>query len=160
MKEIDYESGTWLSDLLKDCPPGRKFYSPLFCREATYTGRTDKHIEIEVDGEGYFLEGDGAYYAGGECMLLPARGCRISDWGKFCYYIMKEGDYVVGSIKTFGETAETTFRIEREYGELMGRGSDGFGYNIVNAEGKRQLGIFRFAGREEIEKYESVKAKD
>lgn len=156
MERINYKSGTWLCGLLKNCPCGRRFYSPLFGREVTYTNRTDNHIEIEVDGEEYFLEGDGAYNAGGECMLLPAKGCHISDWGEFCYYIMKEGDYVVGAIKSLdGIAEETIFRIEREYGELLGRGSDGYGYNIVNAEGKRQLNIFRFAGREEIEKYES-----
>ena len=160
MRKIDYKSSTWLCDLLKNCPCGRKFYSPLFGKEVTFTNRADKHLEIAVDDDEYFLEGDGAYNQGGECMLLPAKGCHKSDWEEFCYYIMKEGDYVVGDIKVWGEPVETVFKIEREYGELMGRGSDGYSNNITNPEGKFQLNIFRFATQEEIEKYERAKAAD
>ena len=70
-----------LEEILKGCPEGTEFYSPLFVKvvfsnidlHSTYPIRTDK---TSFTSDGRYLE-DFA----GECMLFPSKDQR--DWSKF-----------------------------------------------------------------------------
>lgn len=78
-----------LVQILKDCPLGTKFYSPLFGEVllrrikqdvdgyviAAKTARTQVDCSFTADGRYYESEIDG------ECMLFPSKDCR--DWAQF-----------------------------------------------------------------------------
>lgn len=74
-----------LTKILKDCPKGTKFYSPL-CGEVDFKEiRSDEKNSIVSKkgmGEIVFTE-KGFYYADedGECLLFPSKDQR--DWSKF-----------------------------------------------------------------------------
>lgn len=73
-----------LCEILKDCPKGTKFYSPLFGEISFAKITYDYSIEV-IFGEGNIdtFTCDGRYYDidGGECVLFPSKEQR--DWSKF-----------------------------------------------------------------------------
>lgn len=79
-----------LVEILKDCKPGIKLYSPLF-GEVIYRNISEKHI-FPINMDYYDNDGkvfvasfckDGRYLnlGNGECMLFPSKDQR--DWNKF-----------------------------------------------------------------------------
>ena len=67
-----------IAELLKDCPKGTKFYSPIFGE--VYLDKIRPHLAIVVTTDkeqGDFKEEflyDGRYGMNGECMLFPSKG--------------------------------------------------------------------------------------
>lgn len=84
-----------LAEILKDVPSGTKMYSPFLGEvefiEVALNGETPSciHIRKEYKGEkNYWLNPDGTFLNGEECMLYPSKDCR--DWSNF----FKDGDII------------------------------------------------------------------
>lgn len=73
-----------LTKILKDCPKGTKFYSPIFGEVELKEIRNDDYPIITTNGvfNPTFTK-EGFYYADvdGECLLFPSKDQR--DWSKF-----------------------------------------------------------------------------
>lgn len=73
-----------LCEILKDCPKGTKFYSPLFGDVSFVEIKEGYWIEVSLsDGITATFTCDGRYYDiyGGECVLFPSKEQR--DWSKW-----------------------------------------------------------------------------
>ena len=77
-----------LAEILKDVPSGTKMYSPFLGDvefvEVALNGETPSciHIRKEYKGEkNYWLNPDGTFLNGEECMLYPSKDCR--DWSMY-----------------------------------------------------------------------------
>ena len=83
-----------IAEILKDCPPGMKLYSPIF--GDVYLNKIRPHLAIVVTTDkeqGNIKEEflyDGRYWINGECMLFPSKDQR--DWSKFQRPPFKDGD--------------------------------------------------------------------
>ena len=74
-----------LTKILKNCPKGTKFYSPVWGKVSFYKIHEEELYTIEISTingykyltkEGYYINVDGA-----ECILFPSKDQR--DWSKF-----------------------------------------------------------------------------
>lgn len=84
-----------IAEILKDCPKGTKFYSPLFgeceLEYIDYESKTPYPIVIKAGDENHCFTKDGLFYReyiDGECMLFPSKDNR--DWSTF--KVHKEND--------------------------------------------------------------------
>ena len=114
-----------LTKILKNCPAGWKFYSPLFEEVAFQKIRSDDENAIEVT-KGIVIASftkEGFYYPefGGECMLLPSKDQR--DWSKFTAPWCKEERFDPKTLQPFGKV------LARDY--LHGKWTCGFFSHIV-----------------------------
>ena len=73
-----------LTKILKDCPKGWKFYTPLW-GEVTFNGIKREYCGICIDTicgcQIITIEGYYTYTSGAECILFPSKEQR--DWSKF-----------------------------------------------------------------------------
>ena len=93
-----------LVEILKDCPQGTKFYSPMF-GEVTF-GYIDEDCSYPIklitkDGFMYSVSAKGEYYVsyGGECTLFPSKEQR--DWDKFTAPWYKKEKFDPKTLKSF-----------------------------------------------------------
>lgn len=77
-----------LTKILKDCPKGWKFWSPIFGEvefERNYRDKGSTHISINKDGTEWYFTSDAKIILGSsksqEIMIYPSR--YLSDWSKF-----------------------------------------------------------------------------
>lgn len=77
-----------LTEILKDCPIGTKFYSSYLGKDVFFIGIHNNYIECEypptIDSPFNSMiqfRKEGSLYNGGECMLLPSKDQR--DWSKW-----------------------------------------------------------------------------
>lgn len=86
-----------LTEILKDCPVGTKFYSSYLGRDVLFIAIYDNCIECEYSSQIDSLNciihfrKDGSLFARGECMLFPSKDQR--DWSKWHRPIV-DGDIV------------------------------------------------------------------
>ena len=82
-----------LTKILKDCPKGWKFYTPIW-GEVTFNRIRKEYCDICVDTvcgcqtltmEGYYI-----YTSGAECIIFPSKDQR--DWSKFTTPWLKKED--------------------------------------------------------------------
>lgn len=104
-----------LTEILKDCPIGTKFYSSYLGKDVFFTGINNNYIECEylpqIDSPFNSMiqfRKEGSLYKGGECMLFPSKDQR--DWFKW-HRPFKDGD-----ILTFMFWRKPTIYIYRENG--------------------------------------------
>lgn len=92
-----------LTKILKDCPKGTKFYTPVW-GEVSFEKILDKElytIQIDTRGgychltkEGYFIKSDNA-----ECIIFPSKDQR--DWSKFTAPWYKKEKFNPKTLKPF-----------------------------------------------------------
>lgn len=91
-----------LTKILKDCPKGTKFYSPL-CGEVELKeiSNDDYPIFTTNGANNYTFNKEGLYYADedGECLLFPSKDQR--DWSKFTAPWYKKEKFVPKTLKPF-----------------------------------------------------------
>ena len=111
-----------LAKILKDCPKGWKFYTPLW-GEVTFNGIKREYCGICIDTicgcqtitiEGYYI-----YTSGAECIIFPSKDQR--DWSKFTAPWYKKEKFDPKTLKPFDRVL---VRNSREYAW----GPDFFGY--------------------------------
>ena len=109
-----------LTEILKDCPKGTKFYTSIF-GEVEFDGIDyDKIYPIIIrlsDNNTENLTADGKMYENldGECILFPSREQR--SWSKFTAPWLKKGKFDPKTLKPFDEVVvrnieSNTWRIE------------------------------------------------
>ena len=91
-----------LTKILKDCPKGWKFYTPIW-GEVTFNRIRKEYCDICVDTvcgcqtltiEGYYI-----YTSGAECIIFPSKDQR--DWSKFTAPWYKKGKFDPKTLKPF-----------------------------------------------------------
>ena len=91
-----------LTKILKDCPKGWKFYTPIW-GEVTFNGIKREYCGICIDTicgcqtitiEGYYI-----YTSGAECIIFPSRDQR--DWSKFTAPWYKKERFDPNTLKPF-----------------------------------------------------------
>ena len=80
-----------LVEILKDCPSGVEFYSPM-CGKITFNRINEKSTLRPIETNIYTFTTDGKYNPNGECMLFPSKGQR--DWSKW-HRPFVDGDVVI-----------------------------------------------------------------
>lgn len=76
-----------LTEILKNCPVGTKFYSSYLGKDVIFIEIYDNHIKCEYSSQidslncSIQFRKDGSLYPGGECMLFPSKDQR--DWSKW-----------------------------------------------------------------------------
>ena len=91
-----------LSKILKDCPKGTKFYSPIFGEVDFREIRDDKYPIITKSG--FYkptFTAEGFYYddGGKECLLFPSKDQR--DWSKFTAHWYKKEKFDPKTLQPF-----------------------------------------------------------
>ena len=82
-----------IAEILKECPTGTKFYSPIFGEVVFVCVNDDKLYPIicsTIHGFNKCFLSDGRYYEGfpdSECTLFPSKDQR--DWSKFKVSVQK-----------------------------------------------------------------------
>ena len=91
-----------LAKILKDCPKGWKFYTPIW-GEVTFNGIKREYCGICIDTicgcqtitiEGYYI-----YTSGAECIIFPSKDQR--DWSKFVAPWYKKKKFDPKTLKPF-----------------------------------------------------------
>ena len=91
-----------LTKILKDCPKGWKFYTPIW-GEVTFNGIKREYCGICIDTicgcqiitiEGYYI-----YTSGAECIIFPSKDRR--DWSKFTAPWYKKEKFDPKTLKPF-----------------------------------------------------------
>ena len=91
-----------LTKILKDCPKGWKFYTPIW-GEVTFNRIRKEYCDICIDTvcgcqtitiEGYYI-----YTSGAECIIFPSKGQR--DWSKFTAPWYKKERFNPNMLKKF-----------------------------------------------------------
>ena len=91
-----------LTKILKDCPKGWKFYTPIW-GEVTFNRIRKEYCDICIDTvcgcqtitiEGYYI-----YTSGAECIIFPSKDQR--DWSKFTAPWYKKGKFNPKTLKPF-----------------------------------------------------------
>ena len=91
-----------LAKILKDCPKGWKFYTPIW-GEVTFNGIKREYCGICIDTicgcqiitiEGYYI-----YTSGAECIIFPSKDQR--DWSKFTAPWLKKERFDPKTLKPF-----------------------------------------------------------
>ena len=91
-----------LTKILKDCPKGWKFYTPIW-GEVTFNGIKREYCGICIDTicgcqiitiEGYYI-----YTSGAECIIFPSKDQR--DWSKFTAPWYKSNKFDPRTLKPF-----------------------------------------------------------
>ena len=91
-----------LAKILKDCPKGWKFYTPIW-GEVTFNGIKREYCGICIDTicgcqiitiEGYYI-----YTSGAECIIFPSKDQR--DWSKFVAPWYKKDKFDPKTLKPF-----------------------------------------------------------
>lgn len=105
-----------LTELLKDCPKGTKFYSSYLGRDVFFIGIHNNYIECEYPSKidspfnsTIQFRKEGSFFKEGECMLFPSKYQR--DWSKW------QRPFVDGDIITYMFYGKPTIYIYRENGE-------------------------------------------
>lgn len=95
-----------LTELLKDCPKGTKFYSSYLGRDVFFIGIHNNYIECEYPSKidspfnsTIQFRKEGSFFKEGECMFFPSKDQR--DWSKW-QRPFKNGDIIVSA---FGNIA-------------------------------------------------------
>ena len=92
-----------LTKILKNCPKGTKFYSPVWGKVSFYKIHEEELYTIEISTingykyltkEGYYINVDGA-----ECILFPSKDQR--DWSKFTAPWIKKERFDPKTLKAF-----------------------------------------------------------
>jgi hypothetical protein len=103
-----------LTEVLKDCPKGTKFYSSYLGTDVFFIEIDNNCIKCEYVSQIDFLNSiiqfkkDGSSYPGGECMLFPSKDQR--DWLKW------HRPFIDGDILTYTLWNKPTIYIYRENG--------------------------------------------
>ena len=91
-----------LAQILKDCPKGWKFYTPLW-GEVTFNGIKREHCGICIDTicgcQIITIEGYYTYTSGAECIIFPSKDQR--DWSKFVAPWYKKEKFDPKTLKPF-----------------------------------------------------------
>lgn len=91
-----------LTKILRDCPKGTKFYSPISGEVELKEIRNDDYSIITINGVyEYAFTKEGLYYADadGECLLFPSKDQR--DWSKFTAPWYKKDKFDPKTLKPF-----------------------------------------------------------
>src|SRR5574344_38585 len=104
-----------LTEILKDCPKGTKFYSPVW-GEASFDKIHKREVyTIGIDTmsgykyltkEGYYINADGV-----ECILFPSKDQRI--WSKFTPSWYKKERFDPKTLKPFDRVLVRNSKIEK-----------------------------------------------
>ena len=91
-----------LTKILKDCPKGWKFYTPLW-GEVTFNGIKREYCGICIDTicgcQIITIEGYYTYTSGAECIIFPSKDQR--DWSKFVAPWYKKDKFDPKTLKPF-----------------------------------------------------------
>lgn len=92
-----------LTEVLKDCPKGTKFYSSYLGRDVFFIGIHNNYIECEYPSKidspfnsTIQFRKEGSFFEEGECMFFPSKDQR--DWSKW-HRPFKDGDVVTYKLK-------------------------------------------------------------
>ena len=95
-----------LTKILKDCPKGWKFWSPIFGEvefERNYRDKGSNHISINKDGTEWYFTSDAKIILGNgksqEIMIYPSR--HLLDWSKFTAPWYKKEKFDPKTLKPF-----------------------------------------------------------
>lgn len=104
-----------LTEILKDCPRGTKFYSPVWGEVSFYKIREREVYTIEIGTmsgyklltkEGYYINADDA-----ECILFPSKEQR--DWSKFNAPWIKKERFDPNTLKPFDRVLVRNSKTEK-----------------------------------------------
>ena len=91
-----------LAKILKDCPKGWKFYTPIW-GEVTFNGIKREYCGICIDTicgcQIITIEGYYTYTSGAECIIFPSKDQR--DWSKFTTPWLKKERFDPKTLKPF-----------------------------------------------------------
>ena len=91
-----------LAKILKDCPKGWKFYTPIW-GEVTFNGIKREYCGICIDTicgcQIITIEGYYTYTSGAECIIFPSKDQR--DWSKFVAPWYKKDKFDPNTLKPF-----------------------------------------------------------
>ena len=118
-----------LTKILKNCPKGTKFYSPVWGEVSFYKIHEEELYIIEISTingykyltkEGYYINVDGA-----ECILFPSKDQR--DWSKFTAPWIKKERFDPKTLKPFDRVLVRNTRTEKwrcEHFSYFNEGND------------------------------------
>ena len=104
-----------LTKILKNCPKGTKFYSPVWGEVSFYKIHEEELYIIEISTingykyltkEGYYINVDGA-----ECILFPSKDQR--DWSKFTAPWIKKERFDPKTLKPFDRVLVRNSKTEK-----------------------------------------------
>ena len=104
-----------LTKILKNCPKGTKFYSPVWGEVSFYKIHEEERYPVEISTingykyltkEGYYIDVDGA-----ECILFPSKDQR--DWSKFTAPWIKKKRFDPKTLKPFDRVLVRNSKIEK-----------------------------------------------